>query len=408
MKILNVAKAALYGIFLNYYCFYVLAGRFIPGGTILFLGVALLCVGWDVWHQRYVYVGTEVKCWLLYAALSFATTMFITMGSGDTGFVGDIIKYVQRVAIIMMVAYICEREGSSRFGLQLMAVTAIALAISVISVTGDINRKLDITSGANLSANDTGAILAFGCFAVLFAWGKRENASMTLSVMKIAGIICCIAVIFLTGSRKSVTAVLIMMAVLLVLCFPDYNRKISAKKVMIVLIIGIAAYLFVTKNLLPHAQQTNLYDRLFGDNAAGAASSDQIRIDLYKWALEAFLEHPFFGLGFNQYIKYHGNYTHSTYAEPLACSGMLGLVYLYPYYLIIKKQLHLIRRTPFDSYARLKQKEIFAYLCMFLFVAVGIPYMYKDAPCIILGTLIGHQAISFRELRKTGKCSGDY
>ena len=408
MKILNVAKAALYGIFLNYYCFYVLAGRFIPGGTILFLGVALLCVGWDVWHQRYVYVGTEVKCWLLYAALSFATTMFITMGSGDTGFVGDIIKHVQRVAIIMAVAYICEREGSTRFGLQLMAVTAIALAISVISVTGDINRKLDITSGASLSANDTGAILAFGCFAVLFAWGKRENASMTLSVIKIAGVICCIAVIFLAGSRKSITAVLIMMAVLLVLCFPDYSRKISAKKVMIVLIIGIAAYLFVTKNLLPHAQQTNLYDRLFGDNAAGAASSDQIRIDLYKWALEAFLEHPFFGLGFNQYVKYHGNYTHSTYAEPLACSGMLGLVYLYPYFLIIKKQLHLIRRTPFDSYARLKQKEIFAYLCMFLFVAVGIPYMYKDAPCIVLGTLIGHQAISFRELRKTGKCSGDY
>ena len=75
---------------------------------------------------------------------------------------------------------------------------------------------------------------------------------------------------------------------------------------------------------------------------------------------------------------------------------------------MVKKQIYLIRRNKIGSAARLKQKEIFVYLCMALFVAVGIPYMYKDAPCILLGTFIASQAISFDELKKTGQTSSEY
>ena len=408
MKLLDVAKAALYGIFLNYYCYYVVTGAFIPGGTVLFLALGLLCVGVDVLRQRCVHVGIEVQCWILYAVVSLISTAVITLESGDMGFISDIIKYVQRVAIIMMVAYICEREHSIRFGLQLMAVTAVALAISVISVTGDIQLKLNITSGANLSANDTGAIMAFGCFAVPFAWGKRERPSLLLSALKTAGVICCLTVIFLAGSRKSIIAVAIMVILLLVMCVPDYGRKTDFRRICMILVIGIAAYLFVSRNLLPYAEQTNLYTRLFGRGAEVAGESDEGRIRLIMYAVEDFAAHPLFGLGFNRFTAHHGNYSHSTYFEPLACSGVLGLLYLYPSASITIKQINLILGTPRGSYARVKQKELFVYLCMFLFVAVGIPYMYKDAPCIILGTFIAHQTISIRELGERGYTSADY
>ena len=408
MKILSVAKAALYGIFLNYYCYYVINGAFIPRGTVLFLALACLCVGVDALQQRHVYVGTEIKCWILYAVLSLITTAFIAADSGSMSFLSDIIKYVQRLAIIMMIAYICERENSIRFGLQLMAVTAVALAISVITVTGDIQLKLNITSGASLSANDTGAIMAFGCFAIVFAWGRRGHPSLLLSSLKTAGIICCLAVIFLTGSRKSIGAVAIMLALLFLLCFSDYGQKINARKLLTVSIVGIAAYLFIREYLMPYAEQTNLYTRLFGRGVEAAAESDDVRVNLYIWAMKEFIAHPLFGMGFNQYHLEYGNYTHSTYAEPLACSGLIGLLYLYPYYSMVKKQIYLIRRNNSGSYARLKQKEIFVYLCMALFVAVGIPYMYKDAPCILLGTIIASQSISFQELRPIGSTSANH
>lgn len=408
MKLLNIAKAALYGIFLNYYCYYVIQGSFIPLGTAAFFGISCLCVVVDIRRQRILYLSEEIKCWIVYAVLSLLTTALVTIDSTSISFVSDIVKYVQRLFIIMMVAYICEQEKSIRFGLQLMAVTAFASSISVLLVVDDIQRKLSISSGANLSANDIGAIMSFGCFAILFAWGKRNKSSLSLSAWKTVGIICCVCVIFLAGSRKSIFAVVVMLGLMILLCFRDYGRNFDSRQFITVLIIGIAAYLFVSKYLLPVAEQTNLYNRLFGRGAEAASESDEGRMDLYIWALEDFISHPVFGLGFNQFAKHHGNYTHSTYAEPLACSGLVGLLYLYPYYSMVKKQIILILRNRKGSLARLKQKEILVYMGMFLFVGIGIPYMYKDVPCILLGTFIASQTISFEELRKVGYSSECY
>lgn len=405
MKLLNVAKAALYGIFLHYYCYYTLRGSFIPMGTVGLLAIALVCVAMDVYRQRQVYIGTEIRCWLLYGVLAAATTFLITM---NLGFLGDIFKYVQRLMIIMMVTYICEREGSARFGLRLMAVTAVACAISVMLVTDDIRLKLSISTEANLSANDVGAYMAFGCFCMLYAWGKKGQPSLVLSLLKAAGVICCLIVIFLAGSRKSLFAVLIMIALFLVLCLRDYSRSVNWRMILVVAVVGVCAYLVVTEFLLQYAEQTNLYTRLLGRGAEAAAESDDLRVELLVDALKDFVNHPLLGLGFNKYVDYHGNYTHSTYMEPLACSGLLGLLYLYPYYSMVKKQLTLIRRSTPGSLMRIKQKEMLIYLCMALFVAVGIPYMYKDIPCILLGTVIASQAISFRQLSETGTLSPDF
>ena len=103
MKELDVAKAALYGIFLNYYCYYVITGSFIPGGTVLFLGIALLFVGTDVLRRRHIRLGREISCWITYAIASLVTTAIILFDSNDMGYISDIVKYVQRTMIIFMV-----------------------------------------------------------------------------------------------------------------------------------------------------------------------------------------------------------------------------------------------------------------------------------------------------------------
>ena len=408
MKTLTAAKAALYGIFLNYYCYYVLYGAFIPRGTVLFLAAALLFVGMDILRQRHLYLGSEITCWIVYAILSFFTTAILCAGSSDTSYISDIIKFIQRLLIIFMVAYICEQEGSIRFGLQLMAVTAIACAVSILLVVDDIQLKLSLSTDANLSANDVGSIMAYGCFAVLFFLGKKDRASLLLSILKTSGIICLLIVIFLAGSRKSIIAVVIMVVLMILLCLRDYWSNQRFRQLFVVFLVGAAAFAFVYEFLLPYAQQTNLYARLFGRGAEIAQESDESRVSLYVFALQDFLERPIFGLGFNKFVAAHGNYSHSTYAEPLACSGIIGLLYLYPYVSILRKQLYLVRVNVRGSLERLKQKEIFVYLCMFLFIGIGIPYMYKDVPCILLGTFIASQNISFEELRRTGRTSVDY
>lgn len=395
MGLLSIAKLALYGIFINYYCYYVIKGSFIPHGTVLFFGVALGCVGCSMLKDRLVWVGKEIRCWLLYIVLSLAT-MWFALDSGQA--FDSIIKYGQRLIIIIMIVYICEKEDSIKFALRLMAITAVAGAFSILSVIDDIQQKLSISTEASLSANDIGALMAFGFFTVLFAFGKRERASILTTAFKYASAIAMITVIFLAGSRKSITAIIIGSVLLLLMNGKDYLSNTSLTRILMITILGAVAIAFVYENLAPYAMETNLYTRMFGRGVERTANSDELRIELYVQALQEFIKHPFIGLGFNNFVLAHGNYTHSTYVEPLACSGMIGFLYLLPYVAMFKKQIKLIKLNRANKLEYIKQKELFAFYISFLFVGIGIPYMYKDNPCIILALFIASQHISYKKL----------
>ena len=79
---------------------------------------------------------------------------------------------------------------------------------------------------------------------------------------------------------------------------------------------------------------------------------------------------------------------------------IMGLVLLVPYVIILVKQMKLIYLFRLDQQERLWQKELFAFYISFLFVGVGIPYMYKDVPCIILAMFIASQQIAFNKLKE--------
>lgn len=391
MIFLDIAKLALYGIFLNYYCYYTIKGSFIPRGTVIFFAVAFICVLVSVLNDRLVYVGYEIRCWMLYACLSFVTVEF-AMNSGYA--VNSLAKYVQRLIIIMMVAYICEKEKSIGFALRLLTVSSVACAVSVLYTVDDIQQKLSISSAAELSANDVGALMAFGCFAVLFAFGRKKQYSTLTRALKIVFLIMLITIIFLAGSRKSIYAVVIFFVLLVLLCGKDYVKRLPLSQIVMIIILGAIAFSFVNQYLAPHMEETNLYVRLFGRGAEAAAASDEGRWELYVLAIKDFFHHPIVGLGFDNFTLAHGNYTHSTYVESLACSGIIGFLYLVPYIRMVRGQIYLIQENGTDNEECLWQKELFAFLIAFLFVGVGIPYMYKDVPCIVLGMFIASQKIS--------------
>ena len=167
-----------------------------------------------------------------------------------------------------------------------------------------------------------------------------------------------------------------------------------------ILLISIIAIYVVSNYLLPYFEDTNLYARMFGRGVERTAKSDESRIVLYQNALNDFIHHPLFGLGFNNYDYYHGNYTHSTYVEPLACSGLFGLLYLIPYVHILANQIKLSfsKEEVYSKTNRIFQKQMLAFYIAFLFVGIGIPYMYKDIACIILAMYVSWQKISFDEL----------
>lgn len=402
MKILDFTKLGLYGIFLNYYCYYVIQGSFIPYGTMLFFIIALVGALIDFWNHGTVVVRlAPVKSFILYGILAFITSVAI-INSGISGLISDIVLYFRRLLIVMMVSHVCIREKSVGFAIRLLAVTAVACAIAILMNLGDYQLKLDITTDANLSANDIGSIMAYGVFAVMFAFNKKNGNGPISLFIKMLAVIACVMVIFVAGSRKSIIAVILFIALLLLFCARDYSKYSSVTQVLVFIIIGIIGFYIIQKYLWPYASGTNLYDRLFGDNAAGAASSDTVRLELYRQAFSEFAANPVAGVGYNKFVKLYGNYTHSTYAEPLACSGLIGLFYLYPYVYILKNQFKFSFRVHMEAKERTFQKVLMAFLIAFLFVGVGIPYIYKDVPCIVLGIYISSQYLTYRRFNKNG------
>lgn len=402
ITLLDFAKLALYGIFLNYYCYYILRGQFIKNGTQIFFIVAVGCTIASLFREK-IYVGTEIKCWIVYLALSFATVPFALDSSAT---LDGLNKYWQRLAIIAIIAFICEQEKSVKFAIRLLAVTSIACAVSCLIMNADISKKLEFESGASVSTNDIGSIMAFGCFAALFAFGLKEHKGFIKTIIKIGYIIAAVSVIFIAGSRKSILAILILFALLFLLCAKDFFKNMSTTQFVLVTLLIIGAIVFVYFYLLPNVESTDMYQRVWGRKADRTIESDEGRIDLYREAINVFVSHPIMGVGFSSFsILTGGTYTHSTYVEPLACSGVIGFLYLTPYVMILVKQIKLIILNQVLSEERLWQKELLAFYISFLFVGIGIPYLYKDIPCIVLAMFIASQKISFDKLKESASNS---
>lgn len=397
ITLLDFAKLAICGIFLNYYCFYILRGSFIPLGTPIFYGVAIACVLATIFQEK-VSFSKEIICWIVYTVLSLVTAVFaINMQTAING-IGE---YIRRLVLIMMIAYICEKEGSVKFAVRVLAVTAITCALSCLIMNVDVEKKLQLESGANISTNDIGSIMSFGCFAVLFAFGLKEHKGFIKTIIKIGYIVAAVSVIFIAGSRKSILAIIILFVLIFLFCARDFFKNLSVAWLIVVTLLLIIAAFLVYQYLVPMVEDTNLYVRVFGRGAERTANSDEGRIELYQKAMKDFSNHIIFGLGFNNFaVENSGVYTHSTYAEPLACSGIIGFLYLAPYVMILVKQIKLIRLNRHHIEERIWQKELLAFYISFLFVGIGIPYMYKDIPCIILAMFIASQKISFDKIEE--------
>lgn len=398
-KAIHLSEIAVLCYFLNFYFFNILTGHLVPYGTYIFVGLALLGVVISAYREPIRFC-IDIKCWIAYFLYSFIT---IPIAYSQSYALVGLRDYLKRLLVIIVIAYICEKEKSIKYAIRLLAITAAACAAASLIMTTDFTQKLSMSSGAIVSTNDIGSIMAFGCFAVLFAFGTGEKIRLYKTLLKFAYIIAALTVISVAGSRKSILAVIILFILLFLFCGKDYFKKLTWLKFFGILAVLAVAFYFVYIYLLPDFEETNLFVRIAGRRADVAAESDEGRVNLYLRALKRFGDNFFFGVGFNNFDYLEGIYTHSTYAEPLACSGIIGfLLYLGPYIHILVNQIRLSfsKKLIPDSNGRVYQKEMLAFYVVFLFIGIGIPYIYKDIPCIVLAMFVAWQNISFDKLKK--------
>ena len=265
-------------------------------------------------------------------------------------------------AVSIVICYASAEEGSFEWVLKM--IISLAVLCSLYTLTRGVGRSgYGVTMSASNNPHSLGAVLNLGIFAVAYLSRNRERK---FSLFSAALIILFIIVTILCGSRKFLIANILLVGiwawavVLEEWTTGDTNRRIIV--VMLLMVFAGIAYTIVCNVYMSSGSRLRMQDI----NDMG----NQSRILYYERAWKIFLDHPFFGGGYNQFciLSGTGNYAHSTYAEAIADLGLVGSVmYFAPFVAVTYRIFGRVLRTEREYGDYL----LFALCVSELFIGIG-------------------------------------
>ena len=237
----------------------------------------------------------------------------------------------------------------------------------------------------NLNVNMLGLFFTFGCWCILFLIGHKPK-------LKIIGYLCIAVLAYatiMTGSRKNLISLLMVLGLWFIMVWIPSNRHNFLVCIIGILILaGLGVYIYLNY-YVGSSMSLRMADMLDGTD-----NSNKTRLNMMLQCVELFKQQPLFGWGFKGYsYYYYGNsagYSHSTYAEVIACTGALGTgIYIFMYIYSVIRVIRMIR------YAKLlKNPELVNTLKMaliiwviILFLSVSMIFFYELMCFIIWGYL---------------------
>jgi|GEM_PF-5067097 len=211
---------------------------------------------------------------------------------------------------------------------------ASVVGVSVLAIFGAVMGYASAAEGREtIETGIGGQRNAYG--AVLFAGVVAGQIIFPVVSKKWKMFICiyfaAVAVTLLASGSRGATVSCCM--VFLAYYLLEHVRYISKNlKIIIPATIIVMGTPFLVIKLFPNAL---LVGRLLDVIYHGAEAASSGRTDIMRHAWGLFLEHPFFGIGSGVYKAYHGHfvYTHTTYLEFLATTGIIGFLLYYSYFL---------------------------------------------------------------------------
>ena len=347
---------------------------------------------------------TEILLLFLFAFIIIAGGL--ATAYNKTVLLTECLRYIQNLLTAVCLLVICNADGNIYFPVKTIAYTAFFMAVKTI-FWGHLLRYGRYTFAPGLNPNAFGIIMLMGifCFFVL-SIGKRP-AFLLFSLTAIGFILYGV---MLTGSRKTLLGILLFIGIWFVTQFiPALYRKspILCITVTFASIMTVAGLLLIFWQPL---SETPMVQRLmhFSDE-----SGNIVRLSMYGTAIDLLLQHPLLGIGFNQFqfIGGFGFYSHSTYAELLSCTGIIGtIVYGAVFIIMITHMVQAYRAASRDRAARSGVMLSFGFLAVILFLAVGIILFYELFGFIMLVLIIAgnQQALMLSHPFKNRKNREDY
>jgi O-antigen ligase len=247
--------------------------------------------------------------------------------------------------------------------------------------------RISLVSSYN--PNRLGNIMLISLIFILMKFNFRSLKSLvfTLAVASLFGY-----VIFIGGSRQ-----VIMVFALLIFVWMGYLLfyGISKLKTSLIFVVFYVLVFFVAVYLVPRI--INLYDLYtkFISLFTLDDSSAQARMRLSTIALDLFKDSPLVGIGFDQFKVSDEvqTYSHSTYTELLATTGILGTtVMLSSLFSVLINSLirYKAANEPRKKYAYFILLS--GFICV-LIMGVAMVYFYSIPIFIFLGVVISYNKL---------------
>ena len=212
-------------------------------------------------------------------------------------------------------------DGNPHFSMAVFIIQALS-AVSFMLLSGTGLKRLSISESVNV--NTLGTTYAFAIAFIMYFLIEKNNKPIKW-VISIVAIAALLAGIMLTVSKKAIITGAVLILLWIVLCYRFTFAKL--KRIWkIIIFIGVVAVGFYVYRWFTSSYALQVEVFLFRMGNLYVGESDQERIQLIKEGFLVFLQHPFFGVGFNNarfHVSYN-TYTHCLYTEVLSCTGLIG------------------------------------------------------------------------------------
>ncbi len=323
----------------------------------------------------------ELLYWIIFAFTSLIFGMFVAVNTDLL--ISQLSTFMQYILLILSIVYISGRDKKLDFFVSTYIAYALLAAVTAL-FRGHNYGQGRISLGAINNPNALGISMAIGVCCILY---RLNFQKLTYSVLSFSAIMLLIYTSFLTGSRKALLSIVIIVVLWFVFIANKEIRalnssaKIKGLFLLVLLFLGFYSLLYpVFTNSLIFLRLRDLFD-----------SGSTARIGMYNEALRFFDRSPIVGIGFNNYrvLSIYKTYSHSTYAEVLACTGIIGsFLYLCPYILIFVKYVKLFFSKTIDHTLLKKLRIIFLLFSALIFLGVGVIHFYEMTSSIAFGYII--------------------
>lgn len=298
---------------------------------------------------------------LIIVIYSLITGLFVAYNYNTV--VSSSITLAAYSVVCIAMCYVSSEEGSFEWVLRVLILLALLCAIYAF-IRGEVWEGYGKTLSRINNPHIFAGVMNLGIFSATYL--IKQEKEQGKSILYAALIILFLYSTIASGSRKYFIA---SSCLLLIWTFASVRERWNNEDVQnTILTVGLLLFIvFVVYYIYRYMYSGSLMQqRMINSNDMG----NQHRIRNYRKALEIFIEHPFFGGGYDQFRYYSGagGYAHSTYAEAIADFGLSGcIIYFTPIVITTHRILSnaLFKKRDYHSWLLL------AFCVSELFIGIG-------------------------------------